>query len=120
MRQGRCHLKTHQWQMAQSDFDNAIIAGSTDADSYVGRGQSYFKLRELLEGAQDLLEAIERDPLNADAHYTLGEIFLARAEIKRALRMFKIATKTIDADRLATFGRQCAQSRRTPVGSDHQ
>ncbi len=34
---GRCHLKTHQWHLAQSDFSNAIIAGSKDADTICNR-----------------------------------------------------------------------------------
>jgi tetratricopeptide (TPR) repeat protein len=92
---GRCHCMAGQWERALSDFNDAISACPKNADSFVGRAQCYFNMGELLKAAYDLLQAIKRDPLSADAYYTLGEVFLAKGEIKRAMTVFKLATRAI-------------------------
>ncbi len=64
---------------ALPDLDAAIKGGITDARAYAARGSARAFGGSAADGKEDLLKAVELDPLNAGYRYQLSQLLCGRS-----------------------------------------
>jgi len=60
---------------ALNEFNQAIVLGPNYLPAYISRAQIYLNLGQITEAEADALKAVEIEPTDSIAHYTLGNAY---------------------------------------------
>ena len=83
----------HQYDLALSDFTQAIEIAPEYVASYIERGNNYYRLQKYEKALTDYKQAIEIDPSKAMVYVNVGAMLGNSGELKEALPYFEKAAQ---------------------------
>ena len=87
-----------QFKEAIKDYDKVIMLNPSMSVAYAGRGANYEALKDYENASKNLNVAIELNPNNTDALYSLGTVYLNTGDKAKALESYKAAARLGDKD----------------------
>ncbi len=91
LREGRKYMEIGDYAAAEELFLAALSKKSRDPETLCELGKSSFMNRNNERAIIFLKTAIAQNPRYAEAHYTLGDVYLAKGELDEAMKHHKAA-----------------------------
>ena len=88
---GQVFLKTKNYQEALTSFDQALKINPDSNEALAGKGITYFQMGNTEEAVTILENALITENADLDVIISLAKIYEARGEIRKAIRLNKMA-----------------------------
>lgn len=114
LNRGMAHFYLQDFDLAESDFDEALAANSKSAAAYHGKGMVKYELREYDEAALQFEKALKIESENPITHFNLAMTYFRLEEMENACYHFNKSCTLGHRNACRLLMMECAEEIKIP------